>query len=151
MGGGRRDAELSLGLLARDRGRLDAIGPWRVDASPPGAPGQVLCVVWANPCGLRLDWAAFELAFVTDGDSPAFDPDDRMFEAWEAYRPHHDRLMAGLRRAVGAAEVVLVEVERRCSDEAVVDYRTFARSYPLGEDEPRVFVLDDPSGWFEEW
>jgi hypothetical protein len=139
---------LSAEFLARYRARLDAIGPWRVAASPP--PGRVLSIFWGNPCGLRLDWAAFELVFDTDEDSPTFDPDDRMFDALEAYRPHHDRLTGRLRETVGTAKTVLLEVQR-LRGEAGVYYLTLARVYQPGDDEPQLFELNDPSGWFEEW
>ena len=74
-----------------------------------------------------------------------------MFAAWEAYRPHHDRLMGRLRVAVGPAKGVSVEVQRQCSDLGVLDYRTLARVWPPGDDEPQLFVLSDPAGWFEDW
>ena len=108
LGAGRRsNAELSAEFLAAHQWRLDAIGPWFIEAD-----ANNLDIKWRNPASLRGQWVPLDLQFHTDSGTASFDPDERMFEFWELFlsrRSEFVRQLQGLmpEAAVETAEVVV--------------------------------------------
>ena len=87
---GRANA-LSDDFLAAYRTRLDAIGPWTVDA---GRDHATIC--WECPAALQSDWGPLELQFATiaDDDSVTIDPDEEMFRLYELFVSRRDEFLA---------------------------------------------------------
>ena len=74
-------------FLAAYGDRLNTIGRWSIHVYD-------LDIIWHEPAALSNNWVPFDLRFQMESDS--FDPDERMFELWEFYRPQHKRPSASL-------------------------------------------------------
>jgi hypothetical protein len=83
---------LTQAFLSANRGRLDAIGMWRV------SPVEGLSLIWPAPVALAGEGLPIVLHFGIYSDTGPFDPDDNMFALWSAYLTHHPSMRRWLGR-----------------------------------------------------
>jgi hypothetical protein len=87
------NAQLSAGFLAAQQWRLDAIGPWVIEADADN-----LDIKWRSPSALGGQWVPLDLQFHTDSGTASFDPDERMFELWELFLSRKSEFVRQLQR-----------------------------------------------------
>jgi hypothetical protein len=84
---------LTQSFLSANRGRLDAIGMWRVHPVEGG-----VSLIWPAPVALSGEGLPIVLHFGIYSDTGPFDPDDNMFGLWSAYLTHHPSMRRWLGR-----------------------------------------------------
>ena len=99
------NAQLSAGFLAAQQWRLDAIGPWSIEADTHN-----LDIKWRSPAALRGQWVPLDLQFHTDCGTASFDPDERMFELWELFLSRKSEFVRQLQDLTPEAVVETAEV-----------------------------------------
>lgn len=127
----RERAALSEEFLAANRPRLDAIGPWTVEADD-----EDLEIRWAGPAGLASTWRPLRLRFYTVG-GPPFDPDERMFSLWETFRSRQDEFVGQIRHLTDEMADQVGAVERA----TVVVYREVVDD-PDDDEDPHTYGLE---------
>lgn len=104
--GQRSRAELSAEFLETHKGRLDAIGPWSIEADTDN-----LDIHWSSPASLQGQWVPLDLEFHTDSGTATFDPDERMFDLWALFLSRKPVLVRQLQDLTEAAAQVIGVVE----------------------------------------
>jgi hypothetical protein len=137
-----KKAELSAKFLESHRQRLDAIGPWTIEADSDN-----LDINWAAPSALANDWVKLGLRFHTDSGSSSFDPDERMFELWEMFRSRQAEFIDQIRQLteemiseVGEVESAVVVVYREGHEEE--DYYTLSVWFEFEDDPEHLYQVD---------
>ncbi len=112
MAKGGAKAELSASFLAANRHRLDAFGPWMVDAD-----ADTLTIRWTDPPPLRNGWLPMSLRVCTDvSDLPRaegrFDPDEQMLGLCERFAARRDEFIGQLRAVIAPTEQIVGRATR---------------------------------------